>query len=97
MSESTQKQSVAERVGELSDEVLQSVDAGRQAAIDAVRHFVSRLEEESAQGDPSRRKRAIEAALNLADELSAAQIELLHSIVRTATNAVSGKSGATKQ
>jgi hypothetical protein len=74
----------------LSDDVLESVDAGRRAAVDAVRKFVSTLEEATAgHADPSRRKSVIDAALNLADELSAAQMELIHSIGRGAREALS--------
>ena len=84
MAESTEKRNVAERASGLSDEVLESVDAGRRAAIEAVRKFASTIEEATAQhGDPSRRKTVIDAALNFADELSTTQMELLHSITRS--------------
>jgi len=54
MAESTEKQTVVERVSGLSDEVLESVDASRRTAIEAVRKFVSTLEEGApALVDPS--------------------------------------------
>lgn len=97
MAENADKQSVLGRVGDLSDEVLESVDAGRQTAIEAVRKFANTLEEATSQeGDPSRRKTLIEAAVNLADELSAAQTELLHSITRSTTSAIRSSSGDTQ-
>ena len=38
--------------------------------------------------DPSRRKTVIDAALNLADELSTTQMELLHSVAQSAGEAL---------
>ena len=94
MAESADKQTVLERVGGLSDELLESVDAGRQAAVAAVHKFANTLEEATSQeGDPSRRKTLIEAAVNLADELSAAQMKLLHSITRSTTSAIGRDAG----
>jgi len=96
MAESTEKQTVVERVSGLSEEVLESVDAGRREAIEAVRKFVSTLEEETpALVDPSLRKAVLDGALNLADELSSALMELLRSIIRSASEAV--KPGGTNE
>ena len=96
MTESTEKQTVVERVSGLSGEVLESVDASRRTAIEAVRKFVSTLEEETpALVDPSLRKALIDAGLDLADELSTALMELLRSIMRSASEAV--KPGGTKE
>jgi len=51
-----------------------------------MRKFVSTIEEATAQhGDPARRKTVIDAVLNFADELSSTQMELLHSITRSAS------------
>ncbi len=97
MAENADRQTVLERVGELSDEVLESVNAGREAAVEAVRKFANTLEAATSQeGDPSRRKTLIEAAVNLADELSAAQMELLHSITRSTTSAIRSNLGETQ-
>ena len=82
----------------LLDEVLESVDAARHAAIEAVRKFLSTLEEATpALVDPSRRKTALDAAMDLADELSSALMELLRSITRSASEALSSKPGGTKE
>ncbi len=92
MAKSADKQDVLERVGEFSDEVLESVNAGRQAAVEAVHKFANTLEEATSQErDPARRKTLIDAAVNLADELSAAQMELLHDITRSTTSAIRSK------
>lgn len=45
MTESTEKKTVAERAAGLSDEVLESVGARQQSAIEAVRKFVDTLDE----------------------------------------------------
>jgi hypothetical protein len=90
MTESTEKQTVVERAGAVTDEVLESVDASRRAAIEAVRKFVGALEEETpALVDASRRNALIDGGLELADELSTALMELLRSLVRTASGALS--------
>lgn len=70
------------RWAELSDEVLESVEAGRKKAIDAVRKFVDEVS--PAITDKSRRKNVIDAALDLAEELFTARIEFLRSVVRSA-------------
>jgi len=96
MTESTEKQTVVERVSGLSDDVLESIDSSRRTAIEAVRKFVSTLEEETpALVDPSLRKSLIDAGLDLADELSTALMELLRSLLRSASEAV--KPGGTKE
>ncbi len=46
-------------------------------------------------GYPSRRQTLIEAAVNLAGELSAAQMELLYSITRSTSTAFRSKLGDT--
>ena len=97
MAESPDKQTVLDRVGGLSDEVFESVNAGREAAVEAVHKFANTLEEAASQeADASRRKTLIEAAVNLADELSAAPMELLHSITRSTTSAIRSKLGDTQ-
>lgn len=72
---------------ELSDEVLESVEAGRKQAIEAVRKFVDQV---TAQvPDQSRRKTVIDAALDLTEELVTARIEFFRSVVRSAGEAMS--------
>ena len=62
--------------------------AARHAAIEAVRKFLSTLEESTpALVDPSH-KTALDAAMDLADELSSALMELLRSITRSASEAL---------
>jgi hypothetical protein len=95
---STEKKTVVEQAAGLSDEVLESVEAGRRAAIEAVRKFVDTFDEVTpALVDASRRKTIVDAALDLADSLVTTRVEFLRSVVRSASEAVSSKPGATKE
>lgn len=80
MTETTEKSAPA--WAELSDDVLESVEAGRKAVIEAVRKFVDEVTPVVA--DESRRKTVVDAALDLAEELMMARIEFLRSVVRSA-------------
>jgi len=75
------------RWAELSDEVLESVEAGRKQTIEAVRKFVDQVNAEVP--DQSRRKTVVDAALELAEELVTARIELFRNVVRSAGEAIS--------
>ena len=75
------------RWAELSDEVLESVEAGRKRAIEAVRKFVDEVS--TALPDQSRRKTVLDAALDLTEELVTTRIEFLRSVVRSAGEAIS--------
>ena len=97
MAESSEKRTAVERVEKLADEVLGSLEAGRQSMVEALRNFTRTLQEAtSKESDPSRRQALINAAVNLADELSSAQMQLLHSITGSMTNVIRGPSGGTK-
>ena len=78
------------RWAELSDEVLESVEARRKQAIEAIRKFVDQVG--TAVPDQSRRKNVIDAALDLTEELVTARIEFLRSVVRSAGQAMSKQS-----
>lgn len=75
------------RWAELSDDVLESVEAGRKAGIEAVRRFADQVA--SVVSDEPRRKTVVDAALDLAEELNTAQIKFLRSIVRSASDTLS--------
>jgi hypothetical protein len=67
---------------ELSDDVLESVDAGRKKAVEAVRKFIDEIS--PTLTDQTRRKAVIDASLDLAEELVTTQIEFFRSVVRSA-------------
>ena len=86
------QRSAVERTTELSDEVLQSVESGERAAIDAVRKFVDTVDEKlPSLGDehPSTRQDIIDAALELADRLVHTQYDFLRNVVDSAGKSVS--------
>lgn len=85
MTETTEKSALA--WAELSDDVLESVEAGRKATIEAVRKFVDEVTPVVA--DQSRRKTVIGATLDLAEELMTARIEFLRSVIRSAGQTLS--------
>jgi hypothetical protein len=74
------------RWAELSDDVLESVEAGRKRGIEAIRNFVDEVS--SVVEGESRRKTVIDAALKLAEELVTTRIEFMRSVVRSAGEAV---------
>jgi hypothetical protein len=79
------------RSAELSEAVLKSVESGQRAAIEAVRKFVDKVDEAlPATGDrSSRRDSVIDAALDMADKLVAAQYDFLRHVVRDAASSLS--------
>ena len=77
------------RWAELSDDVLESVEASRKQAMDAVHKFVDQVSGDLP--DASRRKNVIDAALDLTEELVTGRIEFVRGVVRSAGQAVGGK------
>ena len=75
------------RWAELSDDVLESLEAGRKRGIEAVRKFVDEVN--PVVDGESRRKNVIDAALTLAEELVTTQIEFMRSVVQSAGEAMS--------
>ena len=80
---------VLPRAAELSDEVLESVKSGQQAAIEAVRKFVDTVDEALPEAVHPLRKTIVDSALELADQLVTTQYDFLRSIVRSADRALS--------
>ncbi len=83
--------SAADRTTELSDEVLESLESGQRAAIDAVRKFVNTVDEKlPALGErPSKRQEIVDAAMEMADRLVHTQYDFLRSVVQSAGTALS--------
>lgn len=82
---STSKTAV-DRSAQLSDEVLESVEAGQRAAIEAVRKFMDTVDQAlPLRGDgPSRREEIIDSALQMADRLVHTQYDFIRKIVDSA-------------
>ena len=89
MTESPEKKTVADRVETLSDEVLDSIQAGQRTAMDAVRKFVDTLDEVTPNlVDESARKKVLDAALDMVDQLVTAQLEFLRKVIGSAGEAL---------
>ena len=85
---------IVDRPTELSEQVLESVEQGQRAAIEAVRKFVDTVDRTQVQGDdPSRRQEVIDSALEMADRLVHTQYDFLRNVVDSAGKALraSGK------
>ena len=81
---------IADKPTELSEQVLESVRNGQQAALEAVRKFgetVDKLLPLHGEG-PSKRQEVIDAAFEMADRLVQTQYDFLHSVVRSAGKAL---------
>jgi len=91
MTESPGKKTVAGRVETLSDEVLDSIQAGQRTAMDAVRKFVDTLDEVTPNiVDESARKKVLDAALDMVDQLVRTQLEFLRKVIGSAGEALRG-------
>ena len=88
---------MVERVADVSEEVLKSVESGQRAAIDAVRKFVGTVDAAiPARGDrPSEHKTIVDAALEMADKLVKTQHEFVRSVINSASETLK-KQGAAK-
>ena len=81
---------VADKPTELSEQVLESVKSGQQAALEAVRRFAETVDKSlPLHGEgPTRRQEVIDAAFEMADRLVQAQYDFLRTVVRSAGKAL---------
>jgi hypothetical protein len=86
MAESTEKKTMAERAADLSDEVLERVEARQRAAIEALRKFVDRLDDAMPNlvDDPSVRKKVVDAIGDYYEQLATTMNEFVARMVRSA-------------
>jgi hypothetical protein len=84
-----------DRTTALSDEVLQSLESGQRAAIDAVRKFVDTVDQKlPAAGErPSRRQDVVDSAMEMADRLVHTQYDFIRSVVQSAGKALNKPDG----
>lgn len=85
-----------DRTKELSDEVLESVEKGQRAAIEAARKFVDTVDRAlPPQGDgPSRRQEVIDSAMEMADRLVHTQYEFIRKVIDSAAKSLSSSDGS---
>jgi hypothetical protein len=84
-----------ERTTELSEEVLQSLEEGARAAIDAVRKFVETVDQAlplPGEG-ASKREEITDSALEMAQRLVTMQYDFLRKVVDSAGKALPGLDG----
>ena len=88
---------VVQRSTELSDEVLESLEAGQRAAIEAAGRFLVTVEEalpQEVQGTSEVAKKITESGLEMADRLVHTQYDFLRNVINSAGKALSGRNGA---
>jgi hypothetical protein len=78
----------------LSDDVLESVEAGQRAAIEAVRRFVASVDSALPGGgeSPSRRQEIVDSALEMADRLVKTQYQFIREVIDSAGHSLGGSS-----
>jgi hypothetical protein len=88
----------ADRTKELSEEVIDSLEKGQRAAIEAVRKFVDTVDHTlpafpHGEG-PSRRQEIVDSALEMADRLVHTQYDFIHKVIDSAGKSLSGSDEA---
>jgi hypothetical protein len=82
--------SAVDKTKELSEEVLDSLEKGQRAAIEAVRKFVDTVDHAlpalpHGEG-PSKRQEIVDSALEMADRLVHTQYDFIHKVIDSAGN-----------
>jgi hypothetical protein len=87
--------SAIDRTTKLSEEVLDSVEAGQRAAIEAVRKFVDTVDEAlPAHGEgPSRRQEIVDSAMEMADRLVHTQYDFIRKVIDSAGKSLGRSDG----
>jgi len=88
--------SAIDRTTKLSEEVLDSVEKGERAAIEAVRKFVDTVDRAlPAHGEgPSRREEIVDSAMEMADRLVHTQYDFLRKVIDSAGKSLSRSDGS---
>jgi hypothetical protein len=86
---------VVDRTAELSEEVLESLEAAQWAAIEAVREFVDTVDQ-ALPGlgvAPSRRQEIVDSAMEMADRLVHTQYDFIRKVIDRAAESLSRSDG----
>jgi hypothetical protein len=87
-----------DRTMELSEEVIDSLEKGQRAAIEAVRKFVDTVDHALPalphDEGPSMRREIVDSALEMADRLVHTQYDFIHKVIDSAGKSLSGTNGA---
>lgn len=84
-----------DKTTKLSEEVLDSVEKGQRAAIEAVHKFVDTVDQAlPGRGErPSKGQEIVDAAMEMADRLVHTQYEFVRKVIDSAAKSVSGPNG----
>jgi hypothetical protein len=93
MTQSTEKKTIVPRGEELIDEVRESAKAGQEAASKALHKFRETVDQALPESVQPLRKKIVDAAIELADQLVNAQYKFNRSIVRSADRVLSKSDG----
>ena len=90
-SEEPEARSAVERATELSEDMVQALEDGGRAAVEAVKLFLVTVEEALPQVEGARRveKKITESALKMAEQLIHTQSEFLQKVVDSAGKSLS--------
>jgi hypothetical protein len=91
-----ESKAAVDRTAELSEEVLESLEAGQRAAIAAVRRFVDTVDRSLPDGGaaPSKRQEVIDSAMEMADRLVHTQYDFIRKVVDSAGKSLKRGDGA---
>lgn len=80
----------AARAGKLSEDVIQEVEDGQRAAIQAVKKFVATIDRTlpPEKADSAQRQTVVGAAMEMADQLVHVQYDFLRKVVRSAGKSI---------
>jgi len=86
-----------DRTKELSEEVLDSLEKGQRAAIEAVRNFIDTVDHAlpalpHGEG-PTKRQEIVDSALEMADRLVHAQYDFIHKVIDSAGKSLTKSDG----
>ena len=86
-----------DKTKELSEEVLDSLEKGQRAAIEAVRKFVDTVDHALPalphREGPSKRQEIVDSALEMADRLVHTQYEFIHKVIDSAGKSLTKSDG----
>ncbi len=85
-----------DRTAHLSEEVLESVEAGQRAAIEAVRKFIDTVDQKvSGTGEQaSWRQEVVDSAMEMADRLVHVQYDFIRKVIDSAGKTLGRPDGA---
>jgi hypothetical protein len=93
-SAASRSKTAVDKTTKLSEEVLESVEDGQRAAIEAVHKFVDTVDRTLPHGEgPSRRQEIVDSALEMADRLVHTQYDFIRKVVDSAGKTLGGPSG----